>query len=75
MFYACRGDRLLIMLSVDMASYSTYLRPKRNDALVRDKPVCAACGSYIWVGGMTRLDINTVVRAIARQVQRDTSEL
>ena len=49
------------------ASQSAYLGPRRNDEPVGDKPGCAAVGSLIWLGGMTRPDIANAVRAVARQ--------
>ena len=39
------------------ASQSTDLGPRRIDEPVCDKPVRAAIGSLIWLGGMTRPDI------------------
>ena len=49
------------------ASQSADLGPRRNDEPVYDKPVRAAVGSLIWLGGMTRPDIANAVRAVARQ--------
>ena len=49
------------------ASQSAYLGPRRSDEPVYDKPVRAAAGSLIWLGGMTRPDIANAVRAVARQ--------
>ena len=49
------------------ASQSEDLGPRRNDEPVCDKPVRAAVGSLIWLGGMTRPDIANAVRAVARQ--------
>ena len=49
------------------ASQSADLGPRRNDGPVCDKPVRAAVGSLIWLGGMTRPDIANAVRAVARQ--------
>ena len=49
------------------ASQSADLGPRRNDEPVYDKPVRAAFGSLIWLGGMTRPDIANAVRAVARQ--------
>ena len=48
------------------ASRSADLDPRRNDEQVCDKPVCAAVGSLIWLGGMTRPDIANAVRAVVR---------
>ena len=50
------------------ASQSADLGPTRDDEPVCYKPVCAAVGSLIWLGGMTRPDIANAVRAVARQV-------
>ena len=49
------------------ASQSADLGPRREREPVCDKPVRAAVGSLIWVGGMTRPDIANAVRAVARQ--------
>ena len=49
------------------ASQSADLGPRRNDEPVCDKPVRAAVGSLIWLGGMTRPDIANAFRAVARQ--------
>ena len=49
------------------ASQSADLGPRREGKPVCDKPVRAAVGSLIWVGGMTRPDIANAVRAVARQ--------
>ena len=49
------------------ASQSTDLGPRRNDEPVCNKLVRAAVGSLIWLGGMTRPDIASSVRAVARQ--------
>ena len=49
------------------ASQSADLDPRRNDEPVCDKPVRAAVGSLIWLGGMTRPDIANAVRAVVRQ--------
>ena len=49
------------------ASQSADVGPRRNDEPVSDKPVRAAVGSLIWLGGMTRPDIANAVRAVARQ--------
>ena len=49
------------------ASQSADLGFRRNDKPVCDKPVRAAVGSLIWLGGMTRRDIANAVRAVARQ--------
>ncbi|CAM9895183.1 unnamed protein product [Ascophyllum nodosum] len=49
------------------ASQSADLGPRREGEPVCDKPVRAAVGSLIWVGGMTRPDIANAVRAVARQ--------
>ena len=49
------------------ASQSADLGPRREGEPVCDKPVRAAVGSLIWVGGMTRPDITNAVRAVARQ--------
>ena len=49
------------------ASRSADLGPRRKGEPVCDKPVRAAVGSLIWVGGMTRPDIANAVRAVARQ--------
>ena len=43
------------------------LGPRRNDGPVCDKPVRAADGSLVWLGGMTRPDVTNAVRAVARQ--------
>ena len=50
------------------ASQPADLGPTRDDEPVCYKPVCAAVGSLIWLGGMTRPDIANAVRAVARQV-------
>ena len=55
------------------ASQSVDLGPRRNDEPVCDKPVRAAVGSLIWLGGMTRSDKANTVRAVARQA-RDPAE-
>ena len=55
------------------ASQSGDLGPRRNDEPVCDKPVRAAVGSLIWLGGMTRSDKANTVRAVARQA-RDPAE-
>ena len=49
------------------ASQSADLGPRREGKPVCDKPVRAAVGSLIWVGGMARPDIASAVRAVARQ--------
>ena len=49
------------------ASQSADLGPRREGEPVCDKPVRAAVGSLIWVGGMTRPDIANAARAVARQ--------
>ena len=49
------------------SSQSADLGPRRDDEPVCDKLVCAAVGSLIWLGGMTRPDIANAVRAVARQ--------
>ena len=49
------------------ASQSADLGPSRNDEPVYDKPVRAAVGNLIWLGGMTRPDIVNAVREVARQ--------
>ena len=49
------------------ASQSADLGPTRNDELLCDKPVRAAVGGLVWLGGMTRPDIANAVRAVARQ--------
>ena len=49
------------------ASQSADLGPRRNDEPVYDKPVRAADGSLIWLGGMTRPDIANAVKEVARQ--------
>ena len=48
-------------------SQSADLGPRRNDEPICDKPARAAVGSLIWLGGMTRPDIASAVRAVARQ--------
>ena len=48
-------------------SQSADLGPRKEGEPVCDKPVRAAVGSLIWVGGMTRPDIANAVRAVARQ--------
>ena len=55
------------------ASQSADLGPRRNDEPVCDKPVGAAVGGLIWLGGMTRPDIANAVRAVARQAH-DSAE-
>ena len=55
------------------AFQSADLDPRRNDERVNDKPVSAAAGSLIWLGGMTWPDIANAVRAVARQA-RDPAE-
>ena len=55
-------------VSVLPASQSADLGPRREGEPICDKPVRAAIGSLIWVGGMTRPDIiANAVRAVARQ--------
>ena len=54
------------------ASQSADLGPRRDDEPVGDKPVRAALGSLIWLGGMTRSDIANAVRAVARQAHDPT---
>ena len=49
------------------ASQSADLGPRREGEPVCNKPVRAAVGSLIWVGGMTRPDIANAVRAVVRQ--------
>ena len=49
------------------ASQSPDLGPSRNDEPICDKPVRAAVGSLIWLGGMTRPDIANTVGAVASQ--------
>ena len=49
------------------ASQSPDLDPRREGEPVCDKPVRAAIGSLIWVGGMTRPGIVNAVRAAVRQ--------
>ena len=49
------------------SSQSTDLGPRRNDEPVCNKPVRAAVGSLIWLGGITRPDIANAVRAVARR--------
>ena len=49
------------------ASQPADLGPWREGEPVCDKPVRAAVGSLIWVGGMTRPDIANERRAVARQ--------
>ena len=49
------------------ASQSADLGPRRKDEPVCDKPVRAAVGCLIWLGGMTWPDIANAVRAEARQ--------
>ena len=49
------------------ASQLADLDPRRNDEPVCDKPVRAAVGSLIWLGGITRPGIANAVRAVARQ--------
>ena len=49
------------------ASQSADLGPRREGEPVCDKPVRAAVGSLVWLGGMTRPDITNAVRAVARQ--------
>ena len=49
------------------ASQSADLDPRREGEPACDKPVRAAIGSLIWVGGMTRPDIVNAVRAAVRQ--------
>ena len=46
---------------------SADLGPRRNYEPVCDKPVRAAVGSLIWLGGMTRPHIANAVRAVARE--------
>ena len=54
----------------DLPAYqSANLGPRRNDEPVYDKPVRAAVGSLIWLGGMTRPDIVSAVRAVIRQAR------
>ena len=48
------------------ASQSADFGPRGNDEAVYDKPVRAAVGSLIWLGGMARPNIANVVRAVAR---------
>ena len=55
------------------ASQSADFGPRREGEPVCDKPVRAAVGRLIWVGGMTRPDIANAVRAVARQA-RDPAE-
>ena len=50
-----------------LASQWADLGPRRKGAPVCDKPVPAAVGSLISVGGMTRPDIANAVGAVARQ--------
>ena len=74
-FFAHRREHLSSVLSADgvdavtalPASLSADLGPRRNDEPAYDKPVRAAVGSLIWLGGMTRPDIANAVRAVARQ--------
>ena len=47
------------------ASQSADLGPRTNDEPVCDKPVRAAVGKLIWLGGMTRPDVASAVRAVA----------
>ena len=54
------------------ASHSADLGPRRNDESVCNKPVRAATGSLIWLGGMTRSDIANAVRAVARQAHNQS---
>ena len=49
------------------ASQSADLGLRRNDEPVCVKPVRAAVGSLIWLGGITRPDIANAFRAAARQ--------
>ena len=50
------------------ASQSADLGPRREgEPVCHNKPVRAAAGSLIWVGGMTKPDIANAVRAVARQ--------
>ena len=49
------------------ASQSVDLGPRRDDEPVCDKPVRAAVGRLIWLGGVTRPVIADAVRAVARQ--------
>jgi hypothetical protein len=49
------------------ASQSADLDPGSEGDSVCDKPVRAAVGSLIWVGGITRPDIANAVRAVARR--------
>ena len=54
------------------ASQSADLGPRRNDEPVYDKPVRAAVGSLISLGGMTRPDIANAVRVVACQAHDPT---
>ena len=49
------------------ASQSADLGPRRKDEPICDKPVRAAVGSLIWLGGMTWPDIANAVKAVVRQ--------
>ena len=49
------------------ASQTADLGLRGNDKPVVGKPVRAAVGSLIWLGGMTRPDIAGMVRSIAHQ--------
>lgn len=48
-----------------VACQSGDFRPRRDGESVRDKPVRAAVGGLIWLPGLTRPNIDNVVKAVA----------